>query len=83
MIIFLLLNPDLEFPYQYELDQVPQKNFVSLRNELVSRFKQRMLPTWSSKFSRFQATIWREMEAIFSQCTQFCPKSRPRVQEVV
>ena len=23
------------------------------------------------------------MEAIFSQCTQFCPKSRPRVQEVV
>ena len=29
MIIFLLLNPDLEFPYQYELDQLPQKNFVS------------------------------------------------------
>ena len=45
MIIFLLLNPDLEFPYQYELDQVPQKNFQSLRNELVSRFRERMLPT--------------------------------------
>ena len=83
MIIFLLLNPDLEFPYQYELDQVPQKNFASLRNELVSRFKQRILPTWSSKYSRFQATIWREIEAIFSQCAHFCSRSRPSVQEVV
>ena len=45
MIIFPQLNPDLEFPYQYELDQVLQKNFASVRNELVSRFKQHMLPT--------------------------------------
>lgn len=31
MSTFLLLNPDLEFLYQYELDQVPQKNFDSLK----------------------------------------------------
>ena len=49
MIIFLILNPDLEFPYQYELDQVPQKTVDTLKTELASRLKKRMLPTWSTK----------------------------------
>lgn len=83
MIIFLLFNPDLEFPYQFELDQVPQKNFDSLENELASRLKQRMLPTWSAKYSKLQATVWWGMEAIYNQCTRFCPDSRPGVCQVV
>ena len=45
--------------------------------------KQRMLSTWSSKYSKLQATIWWKTEAISSQCTCFCPKSRPRICEVV
>ena len=58
MIIFLLLNPDLEFPYQYELDQLPQKNFDSLKNEVARRLRAHMLPTWSVKYSKLQSTLW-------------------------
>lgn len=47
MIIFLLLNPGLEFPYQYEL--AAKKNFDSLKNELTRRLRKNMLPTWSVK----------------------------------
>ena len=83
MMIFLLLNPDLEFPYQYELDQVPQKTVDSLKCELASRFKKGMLPTWSTKYEKLQATAWWEMELPFKQCARFSPKDRPKCPEIV
>ena len=83
MIIFLLLNPDLEFPYQYELDQVPQKTVDTLKTELASRLKKRMLPTWSTKYGKLQATTWWEMEKPFKQCACFFPEDRPKCPEIV
>ena len=83
MIIFLLLNPDLEFPYQYELEQVPQKNADSFKSELARRFTKGMLPTWSTKFSKLQATAWLQMEIIFNASARFCPKDRPKGSQMV
>lgn len=83
MVIFMLLNPDLEFPYQYELDQLPQKTFECLKGDIARRFKQCLLPTWSSKHSKLQATAWWELEAIFYESTRFGPKDRPSAGQVV
>ena len=80
---FFALNPDLEFPYQYELDQLPQKNFDSLNNEVARRLRKNMLPAWSVKYSKLQATVWWEMERILNECVTFCPANRPKVVEIV
>ena len=66
MVIFMLLNPDLEMPYQFECNQIPQKTCESFKLELASRARQRQLPTWSSKYSTLQATVlWKLMHHPF------------------
>ena len=82
MIIFLLLNPDLEFPYQYELDQLPQKTFDCLKNEVARRLRKNMLPAWSVKYSKLQSTVWWELERILNECVTFCPTKRPKVLKI-
>ena len=83
MIIFLLVNPDLEFPHQYELDQLLQKNFDSLKNEVACRLGKNMLPAWSVQYSKLQSTVWWEMEGILNECATFCPTNRPTVLKIV
>ena len=83
MITFLLLNPDLEFPYQYELDQLPQKNIDSLKNEVARRLGKNMLSAWSVKYSKLKSTVWWEMEGILNECAMFCPTNRPKVLKIV
>ena len=84
MIIFVLLNPELEFPYQCELDQLPQKTqFDSLKNEVARRLGKNMLPAWSVKYSKLQSTVWWEMEGILNKCAMFCPTNRPKVLKIV
>ena len=83
MIIFLLLNPDLECPYLYELDQLPQKKLDSLKNEVARKLRKNMLPAWSVKYSKLQSTVWWEMERILNECVTCCPANRPKVVEIV
>lgn len=51
MMMFMLLNPDLECPFQIELDQLQNKNFEECKKELARRFMQGMKPTFSDKHS--------------------------------
>ena len=83
MIIFMLINPDLQHPFEPELDQLPQKNFECAKKELATRLLQKVKPIYSNKYSAFQATVWMEMENIFTECTRFCPADRPSVSQIV
>lgn len=60
-----------------------KKNFDSLKNEVACRLRKNMLPAWSVKYSKVQATVWWEMERILNECVTFCPANRPKVVEIV
>lgn len=60
-----------------------KKKFECLKGEIARRFKQCLLPTWSSKHRKLQATAWWELEAIFYESTRFGPKDRPSAGQVV
>lgn len=46
----MLLNPDLEFPFQIELDLLVPKDSESLKNEVARRLREKKLPTWCTKY---------------------------------
>ena len=73
MIMFMLLNRDLQWPYQFELDQLQNKNLEGSKKELVGRFTQQMKPTFSNNYCILQVTEWLKVDEIFAQCTKFAP----------
>ena len=83
MIMFMLLNPDLEFPFQIELDQLQSRNLEEFKKELARRFMQEMKPTFSDKHSILQATTWLKVDEIYSECTKFVPSDRLTAQQIV
>ena len=62
MVIFILLNPDLQYPYQLEIYKLHQKTYEMCKNEVLCLLTIKQLPTFSNKFSRFQATSWLILE---------------------
>ena len=71
MVLFMLLNPDLQFPYQLEIDTLPNKTYEMSKREVVKRLTSKQLPTFSNKYSHFQATTWLTLEQVFENCTYF------------
>ena len=83
MIMFILLNRDLQWPYQFELDQLQNKNLEGSKKELVGRFTQQMKPTFSNNYCILQATAWLKVDEIFAKCTKFAPSDRPSAEQIV
>lgn len=79
----MLLNPDLEFPFQIELDLLVPKDSESLKNEVARRLREKKLTTWSTKYGKFQSTVWWELKKTVQQCTSFCPRNRAKVLNIV
>ena len=77
MVIFMLLNPDLQFPYQVEIDKLHPTTQEMCKREVTNLLTSKQLPTFSEKFSRFQATSWLMLERIFEKCADFDPTKRP------
>ena len=82
MIIFMLLNPDLQYPYQLELDQLQDRSFEGSKKHLTNRLLQKEKPSFSSKYSPLQATSWLKLNETFEECTHFETEGRPSVTRV-
>ena len=68
MVLFNLLNPDLQYPYQLD---TKQKFAVK---DLVADKK---LPTLSTKYKVFQDSIWKPLRMTSTKCLQFESSLRP------
>ena len=71
MVIFMLLNPDLQFRYQFEIDKLHPTTDEMCKREVTKLLTSKQLPTFSDKFSRFQATSWLMLECIFLEVCRF------------
>ena len=83
LVIFILLNPDLQYPYQLEIYKLHQKTYEMCKNEVLCLLAIKQLPTFSNKFSRFQATSWLILENVFEKCADFDPTKRPEASGLV
>ena len=83
MVMFMLLNPDLQYPYQVEIDKLHQKAYEMCKREVVNLLASKQLPTFSDKFSRFQATTWLTLERVFEKCAGFDSTKRPKASCLV
>lgn len=54
MMMFLLLNPDLECPLQIELDQLQNGNFEECKKDFTPRFMQGMKRTFSKSITFYK-----------------------------
>ena len=72
----MLLNPDLQYPYQIELDELQDKRFEASKKELSRRLLEQVKPSFSSKYSFLQANNWLKVDESFEECTNFMPTDR-------
>ena len=77
MLLFMLLNPDLQYPYQIELDKLQEKRFEASKKDVTQRLSRQLKPSFSSKYSLLQAKDWLKVDESFDECTKFRPADRP------
>ena len=80
MVFFVVINPDLKFPYQIELQDMQQGGCFS---ELERRILNNEKPHHSPKYKAYRVAEWNEIAELFEKCTAFAPKDRPNTKDIV
>lgn len=77
MVIFVLINPDMAYPYQKEIQrELESCPFKSAREIFEDHVRHKEYPTMSSKYERFVATKWWLLEQLHSSLTEFDTSKR-------
>lgn len=50
MVLFILLNPDLQYPYQLEIIKLHHKTYENTKKEVIDRFRLQQIQSTSSKY---------------------------------
>ena len=74
MLFFVVINPDLKYPYQFELEKVPTGNCLSVLERLISKNEK---PDYSDHYCKQHATNCLRLRKLYDQCTRFQPEDRP------
>ena len=81
MVFFMLLNPNLDYPYHVELqNKIPDKPWRAVVGEHFAKSK---LPTFSNKYQTQRATDWLIIDDVLHRCLCFSPEYRLPEQEVL
>jgi hypothetical protein len=78
MVFFVLINPDVSYPYQKELRSAQTPGDVL--KELLSNKEH---PKHSIKYCVLQATDWIPIWNVYEWCTRFDPRDRPDAKQLV
>lgn len=72
MLLFVLINPDLEFPYCQELvEECKVGNASEARNVLEKHLKQHKKPLHSDTFKSLRLSTWYLVDKMYEACTAF------------
>lgn len=77
MVLFILVNPDLKYPY--ELDMDPDESTIDQIQDLLINRKR---PKGSPKYNEMQTTKWLLIQKAFEACTNFDPSQRPTADNI-
>lgn len=82
MLMFVLINPDLEYPYAIEMEQFNVSSIHDAKEILQKLMYQHKKPTFSTKYSTHQSTDWILIHEAFKFLTSFQPFERSSAIEV-
>lgn len=82
MVFFILLNPDLQYPYDKELQSLKRRTAENAKKEISYRMENYEKPCFSDKHSLLQSTVWVSIDRAFEVCTVFCPSERPSASDI-
>jgi serine/threonine protein kinase len=79
MVLFVLLNPDRKFPYQYELERELGSPGSAL-DKLKKIMLERRLPEHSIKYDHLRNTQWATIKATYDMAAVF--EGRPTIRKI-
>lgn len=74
MVLFVIINPDLKYPYQIELEKVQTGNCLSVLERLISKNEK---PAYSDHYCMQNAINCLQLLKLSDHCKRFYPKDRP------
>ena len=80
MVLFVLLNPDLHYPYQLELKESRATSPDMLQAVLKRQILRKQLPRHSKKYEVARKSFWDNILKAHEVCAQFT--DRPSVKQV-
>ena len=84
MLLFVLLNPDLQYPYEVELrENSRQHKKVMLELTLRELMKQQKNPRHSVKYQNKRENAWSKIVAVYEACAKFRVEERPTMKQVL
>ncbi|XP_068700833.1 cyclin-dependent kinase 9-like [Montipora foliosa] len=70
MLLFVIINSDLKYPYQFELEKIQTGNYLSGLENLISKNEK---PAHSDHYCRQHAVNCLRLRKLYDQCTRFHP----------
>ena len=87
MIFFSIINPDVEFPYEIELNSSAEKPPALAAKYFEKMLREKMTrkskPQSSKKYQQRQFSEWAHLEKLYLKCTAFDSFLRPRAEDVL
>ena len=80
MVLFVIINPDLKYPFQMELERVQTGNCLSVLEGLISKNEK---PAHSDHCCMQHAVNCLRLRKLSEYCTRFHPKDRPDAKYIV
>ena len=80
MVLFVIINPDLKYPFQMELERVQTGNCLSVLEGLISKNEK---PAHSDHYCMQHAVNCLRLRKLSEYCTRFHPKDRPDAKYIV
>jgi len=83
MIIYEMINPNVDHPYLDDLRKCSVKisNTEEVREVLRNWFSKQQLPSFNPAYSNLRKTVWRRLMAVYRLCAVFDPPCRPAFHE--
>ena len=79
IIFHSLLSPDLENPYQVDIDDAGSETWLPLVQE---KLKNKERPTSSGQYQHLQMSLWKPIENARNACLVFEPTERCKVKDI-
>ena len=83
MVLFMLMNPDLEFPYSKELEDEDVECPSEARNVIGKLMDEGKKPAHSVEFDSFRVAQWSYINEAYELCTFFEPSQRASAHDVL
>ncbi|XP_028403407.1 uncharacterized protein LOC114526104 [Dendronephthya gigantea] len=83
MVLFLLVNPDVEYPYSQEIEECGFESFSEVKDELRKLMEQKKKPRHSVEYDSLRLTQWSKISKAFEACSSFIPSERVSAEEAL